>query len=184
MFNLANPRDSGAPVLAPYAGFQVREANGRLGPVFHVVSLHLSGTAHSSLAQNASTGAAAQVTANYLKRFGGPVIVAGDLRYGREPWGDKPGYVPAQPTFVRNGYYDAMASQSMHGQNYSNVNSIGGKPSARQVPNPSGLGTRSDHILLRGFRGSRTYYNVVNWSYRGLVPSDHNLAYSDLLIPN
>ncbi len=64
-----------------------------------------------------------------------PVIVAGDLRYGREPWGERPGYVPAQPTFVRNGYYDAMASQSMHGQNYSIVNT-GGKPSAQQRRTP------------------------------------------------
>jgi hypothetical protein len=183
VFDLANPRDSKAPAVGPYAGFQVREANGALGPVFHVASVHYSGSSGSSLAQNASTGGAAQVTANFLKRLSGPVIVAGDMRYGREPWGDRPGYVPAQPTFIRNGYYDAMASQSMHGQNYANVNSINGKPTARQQPNRTGLGTRSDHILLRGFRGSRLYSNVVNFSYRGVVPSDHNLVYSDLNIP-
>jgi endonuclease/exonuclease/phosphatase family metal-dependent hydrolase len=183
VFTLANPKDSKAPVTAPYAGFQAHEANGRLGQVFHVASVHFSGSATSSLAQNASTGGAAQVTANYLKRLSGPVIVAGDMRYGREPWGDRPGYVPAQPTFIRNGYYDAMASQSMHGQNYANVNSINGKPSTRQAPNRTGLGTRSDHILLRGFTGSRSYYNVVNWSYRGVVPSDHNLVFSDLNLP-
>jgi hypothetical protein len=183
VFSLANPKDSSAPVTSMYAGFQVREANGYLGPVFHVAPVHYSGGSHSSLAQNASTGGAAQVTANYLKRLSGPLIVAGDMRYGREPWGDRPGYVPAQPTFIRNGYYDAMASQSMHGQNYANVNSVNGVPTARQKPNPSGLGTRSDHILLRGFKGSRSYYNVVNWSYAGTVPSDHNLVYSDLNIP-
>lgn len=183
VFSLANPKDSNAPVTTMYAGFQVRQSGGTLGSVFHVTPVHYSGGARSSLAQNASTGGAAQVTASYLTRLAGPMIVAGDMRYGREPWGDRPGYVPAQPTFIRSGYYDAMASQSMHGQNYGNVNSVDGKPTAKQKANPSGLGTRSDHILLRGFTGSRSYTNVINFSYRGIVPSDHNLVYSDLNIP-
>jgi len=89
----------------------------------------------------------------------------------------------SQPTFVRDGYYDAMASQSMHGQNYSIVNITGGKPSAHQTPHPSGAGPRSDHILMRGIVGSQTYANVVDWSYGGVVPSDHNLIFSDIMIP-
>ncbi len=107
-----------------------------------------------------------------------PVIVAGDLRYGREPYGDPAGYTPAQPTFVRGGYYDAMAARTKINTAYSVVN--GG---ARQAPHPSGLGPRSDHILMKGIRGSQTYVNVANWSYGGSIPSDHNLVYADIAIP-
>ena len=71
----------------------------------------------------------------------------------------------------------------MHGQNYSIVNITGGKPSAHQTPHPSGAGPRSDHILMRGIVGSKTYANVVDWSYGGVVPSDHNLIFSDIMIP-
>jgi hypothetical protein len=147
--------------------------------------VHFAGTATASLQQNAATGAAAKLVNDYMDNVSGgaPTIVAGDLRYGREPWGDSPGYVPAQPTFVRNGYYDAMASQSMHGQNYSIVNAVNGSPSYHQTPHPTGAGPRSDHILMKGIVGSVDYYNVVNWQYGGVVPSDHNLIYSDINIP-
>ena len=185
VMNLYNYKDPSDRVIAPWAAFRAIRGGGYYGRTFYVTSQHFAGTAHSSLTQNARTGQAALVVANYMKKLtGSPVIVAGDLRYGREPWGDRPGYVPAQPTFVRNGYYDAMASRSMHGTNYSIENEVGGRPSAHQRPNPSGLGARSDHILLRGFTGSKQYVNVVNWSFKGVVPSDHNLIYSDISIPN
>jgi hypothetical protein len=184
VMNLYNYKDPRNRVVAPWAAFRANHGGGYYGKTFYVTSQHFAGTARSSLSQNGQTGQAAAVVINYMKNLtGGPVIVAGDLRYGREPWGERAGYVPAQPTFVRNGYYDAMASRSMHGQNYSEVNIVGGKPSARQRPNPSGLGSRSDHILLRGFTGSKTYVNQVNWSFNGMVPSDHNLIYSDIAIP-
>ncbi len=175
VMNLYNYKDASHRIVAPWAAF-----HGGNGRTFYVTSQHFAGTAHSSLTQNAMTGQAAAVVSNYMKNLtGSPVIVAGDLRYGREPWGERAGYIPAQPTFVRNGYYDAMASRSMHGVNYSIVN--GGR---RQSPHSSGAGPRSDHILLRGFKGSKNYVNVVNWSYRGMIPSDHNLIYSDIMIPN
>ena len=180
----ANPRDSAHPVVAPYARFRARHSDGGLGHSFYVSSVHFAAAGTNAVVNNGATGAAASVVAGFFRSLTtSPVIVAGDLRYGREPWGERAGYVPAQPTFVRNGYYDAMASQSMHGQNYSIVNITGGKPSAHQTPHPSGAGPRSDHILMHGIRGSKQYVNVVDWSYGGVVPSDHNLIYSDIMIP-
>jgi hypothetical protein len=180
----ANPKDSAHPVLAPYARFHAVHSGGGQGRPFYVSSVHIADSGGSSLQTNAATGGAATVIASFFRSLtSDPVIVAGDLRYGREPWGERTGYVPAQPTFIRSGYYDAMASQSMHGQNYSTVNITGGKPSAHQTPHPSGAGPRSDHILMRGIRGSKTYYNVADWSYGGVVPSDHNLILSDIMIP-
>ncbi len=185
VMNLYNYKDPSHRVIAPWAAFRANRGGGSYGRTFYVTSQHFAGTAHSSLTQNARTGQAAAVVNSYMKKLtGGPVILAGDLRYGREPWGDRAGYVPAQPTLVRDGYYDAMASRSMHGHNYSIENAVGGKNSAHQRPNPTGLGSRSDHILLRGFVGSKQYVNVVNWSFNGMVPSDHNLIYSDIAIPN
>jgi hypothetical protein len=185
VYSMANPKDANDPVVGPWAAFEPLHQDGSRGHVFYVTSVHFAGTPRSSLQQNAWTGAAAKLVNDYMANLtNAPTIVAGDLRYGREPFGDTPGYVPAQPTFVRDGYYDAMASQAMHGQNYSEVNATSdGTPSAHQVPNPSGSGPRSDHILMKGIVGSLSYTNVVNWSYGGVVPSDHNLIFSDILIP-
>ena len=181
VMNLYNYKDKAHPVKAPWAAFKPKRSGGTFGRTFYVTSVHFAGTAHSSWAQNGITGQAALKVSNFMKSLtSSPVIVAGDLRYGREPWGERAGYVPAQPTFVRNGYYDAMAARSMHNFNYSIVNC----GSAHQRPNPSALGARSDHILMRGIKGSSQYVNVVNWSYKGIVPSDHNLIYSDIKIPN
>ncbi len=184
VYSMTNPKDSDNPVVGPWAVFEPVRSDGSHGHEFYVTSVHFAGTPTSSLAQNAMTGAAAQLVNDYMDNLtDSPTIVAGDLRYGREPWGDTPGYVPAQPTLVRDGYYDAMASQSMHGQNYSIVNASGGNPSANQTPHGSGAGPRSDHILMKGIVGSLSYTNVVNWSSGGVVPSDHNLIFSDILIP-
>ena len=37
--------------------------------------------------------------------------------------------------------------------------------------------------MTKGIVGSKSYANVYNWAYQGLVPSDHNLIYSDIAIP-
>ncbi len=182
-FNVPNPKAPSDPLETPWA----RLAN--LNPVqgksqnFYVVSVHFSEDARKSkLNQNKDTGLAAKAAMQAINGFNygnEPVIVAGDIRYGREPYGDPAGYTPAQPTFVRGGYYDAMAARTKVNASYSVVN--GG---ASQVPHPSGLGPRSDHILTKGIRGSVAYVNVANWSYNGSIPSDHNLVYADLLIPH
>jgi len=186
-FNVDNPRSPSTPVITPWARFAHKNQVSGDSQSFYVVSAHFTEDASkSAMARNADTGDNARQTMaaiNQINYAGEPTIVAGDLRYGREPWGDVPGYVPAQPTFVRSGYYDAMASQAMHGNTYSTVNSIAGKPTARQAPNAAGLGPRSDYILMKGITGSKSYYNIANWSYNGTVPTDHNLIFSDILIP-
>ena len=185
VFDMANPKDTSNHVVGPWAKLVELAPTTGVAEPFYVSSLHFAGTASASWAQNAATGAAAQLVMNYLGGLtnGAPTILAGDLRYGREPWGERAGYVPAQPVFVRGGYYDAMASQSMAGQNYSIVNAQGGVPTAHQTPNPSGAGPRSDHILMKGITGSWLYRNVVDWSYGGVVPSDHNLIFADIDLP-
>ena len=179
-FNVPNPKAPSSPLATPYARL------GHVNPVqgsqnFHVVSVHFSEDARKSkLLQNRDTGLAANAAMNAINGFSAsePVIVAGDIRYGREPYGDPSGYVAAHPTFVRAGYYDAMAAVSKTNTAYSVVNA-----GAHQVPHPSGLGPRSDHILSKGIRGSLSYVNVANWSSGGSIPSDHNLVYADLRIP-
>ncbi len=185
-FNVDNPRDPANPIITPWGRFVAKNhvANNQS---FYVVSAHFTeDTSHSAMQKNADTGHNARQVINAMDSVnyaGEPMIVAGDLRYGREPWGDVAGYVPAQPTFVRDGFYDAMASQSMHGNTYSTVNAVGGVASNRQVPNAAGLGPRSDYILMKGIVGSKSYNNVYNWSYNGTKPTDHNLVYSDIMIP-
>jgi hypothetical protein len=186
-FNVPNPRDAGSPLVTPWARLSPVNPNQGHSQNFIVASVHFAENPNrSQLEKNRDTGLAAQAAmkgidaANYGDE---PVIVAGDLRYGREPYGDPDGYRAAQPTFVRAGYYDAMAAVKRVNSQYSVVNSIGGQPSAHQAPHPSGLGPRSDHILVKGFKGSSNYVNVVNWSDGGVVPSDHNLVYADVAIP-
>jgi len=178
-FDVPNPKTPSSPLRTPW----VRLAPTNGGKAFHVVSVHFSeASSKSPLDKNRDTGLAAQRAMEKIDGFNSadePVIVAGDLRYGREPYGDPSGYTAAQPTFVRGGYYDAMAAISKTNVNYSVVNA-----GTAQVPHPSGLGPRSDHILVKGFRGSSSYVNVVNWPSGAAAPSDHNLIYADLMIPN
>ncbi len=179
-FNVWNPKTPSSPMPTPWVRLgHVNPAQGSQN--FHVVSVHFSeDSSKSKLLQNRDTGLSAQDAMEAINGFAGdePVIVAGDLRYGREPYGDPAGYTPAHPTFVRGGYYDAMAAVSKTNTAYSVVNA-----GAHQNPHPSGLGPRSDHILSKGIRGSLSYVNVANWSYGGAIPSDHNLVYADLRIP-
>jgi hypothetical protein len=186
-YNVDSPRDPSNPVVTPWARFSAKNPVSQDSQSFYVSSVHFTEDASkSAVDKNADTGHNARQAMNALNSIdyaGEPLIVAGDMRYGREPWGDVAGYVPAQPTFIRGGFYDAMASQSMSGNTYSTVNSVNGNPTAKQVPNPAGLGPRSDYILMKGIVGSKAYTNVANYSYNGTVPSDHNLVYSDILIP-
>jgi hypothetical protein len=186
-FDVPNPKSSAYPLQTPWARFTPVGTQYHTSQSFLVSSLHFAvadGT--SKLEQNRQTGQAAQTVMRSLDSVNTgnePVIVAGDLRYGREPYGDPTGYTAGQPTFVRGGYYDAMAALSRTGSQYSTVNTGNGKPSARQAADASGLGARSDHILFKGFRGSYGYTNVVNWATGGIIPSDHNLVYADIAIP-
>lgn len=172
-------------IYSLYVSFRPVRRDGTLGGLFYVTPQHFTGTASGSWTQDAWTGTDARLLIDRLQEIAGsaPVIVAGDLRYTLEPWGERSGYVPGQPTFVRAGYYDAIASQSRTNAAYSTVNGHNGTPSGTQRPYPTGAGPRADYILVKGIRGSTRYVNVVNWSYKGLVPSDHNLVYADIYIP-
>ncbi len=183
-FDVPNPKSPSQPLATPWARFS---AKGRNSQNFWVTSVHFAeNSSKSALDKNRDTGLAAQSvirSMDSLNKSGEPTIVAGDMRYGREPYGDPAGYTAAQPTFIRDGYYDSMASLKKVNVQYSIVNITNGVPSARQIAHPSGLGPRSDHILFKGFVGSSQYVNVVNWSSGGAVPSDHNLVYTDIAIP-
>ncbi len=181
-FPVPNPKPGSGPLVTPWAKFAPVGAITGHNQSFYVVSVHFGeDPTKTQLEKNRDTGLAAQAVIGAMgdvNTLDEPMIVAGDIRYGREPYGDTAGYTAAHPTFIRDGFYDAMASLSRTGSNYSVVN--GGAP---QIPHPSGLGPRSDHILLKGLRGSSSYVNVTNWMKNGQIPSDHNLIYSDLAIP-
>ncbi|MCW2785797.1 MAG: hypothetical protein JWP74_2314 [Marmoricola sp.] len=151
-----------------------------------VVSIHLGQNSKASqLAAKKTAGENAQVAIraiNSINSGGLPVIVAGDLKYLREPFCDDDGgsescAVEAQPTFVRAGYYDAMAARTKVGIGYATSNEH-----KRQTISAYGVGVRSDYILLEGFAGSARYENVDNAAGHW-TPSDHNLVFANLVVP-
>lgn len=187
-YTVWSPKNPSKPAPTPWVRLSTKSsARPQNSQSFFVTSVHFSeDSSKSPLERARDTGISAKDAMNAMNKvnYGNePVIVAGDLRYGREPYGDYAGYTAAQPTFVRGGYYDTMAALRRSGSQYSIVNAVNGTPTASQTPHPSGLGPRSDHILVKGFRGSSSYTNVVNWKYAGSVPSDHNLIFSDIAIP-
>lgn len=183
-FKVSNPKVPSKPLVTPWARFTAGAGNSQ---PFYVASVHYTHNVNVPVLQRkASTGKAARETMAALDKVNtarNPVIVAGDLRDGRLPFREVAGSLPAQPTFIRAGYYDAMASQSMHGQNYSTFNGTTNTPSGQQAPHRSGMGPRVDYILMKGIVGSSSYTNVVNWKDGSVVPSDHNLVYSEIAIP-
>jgi hypothetical protein len=184
-FGVSNYKTPSSPIKTPWARLKHKTSVGSSSQAFYVASLHFnynaSRTPKERQADSAKNAKETLDAFRGINTTNAPIILAGDLQYNREPWGDSPGYVPAQPTFVRNGFYDAMAAQSKSGTAYSTFN---GKPNGgKQAPHGSGLGPRPDHILMKGIVGAKTYVNVLNWSTGGVVPSDHNLVYSDIMVP-
>jgi endonuclease/exonuclease/phosphatase family metal-dependent hydrolase len=150
---------------------------------FVVVSVHFA-PADASLAANAQgnreTGASARAVLaamNNLAAPSEPAVIAGDFAGGYGLWGDQN---PAQPTLVRAGWWDSMASLSRAGINYSTVNGQKAQVAATT------LGGRADGIFLRGIHGSLQYQNVANYFLPGThtPPSDHNLVFSEFQVPN
>jgi hypothetical protein len=187
-FPVRNPKDPAHPILTPWAHLvPLASADPGHGQSFYVASVHFTiNTNKSALDQKADNGLSAQdvVTAMAtVDQSGEPIVVAGDLFNLREPFGDVAGHVEAQPTFVRRGYYDSMAALRKTGIQYTTYNGGTGTTSARQSPSPAGVASRTDYLMLKGFRGSNGYVNVVNWSSGGIDPSDHNLVYADLTVP-
>jgi hypothetical protein len=188
-FEVPNPKPGSAALVTPWAKLaRVNPSEPGRSQDLVVVSLHLNeNPSASNLAQKASTGAAALVALRAIAALdpeGLPVVSAGDYRYMREPFCDEPTcHVEAQPTFVRHGYYDAMAAVTKVGVQYTTVN---GHTRTNQAASLSGVGTRADYIMLKGFRGSVRYENVVNRFVPGtskVTPSDHNLILADLVVP-
>jgi hypothetical protein len=155
---------------------------------FYVVSVHFVPAKPSDgryqAANNIDTGRAAAEVASAINGIAGgaPTIVAGDMTSNNTRWGDTH---PAQPTFVRYGFWDAMAARAKYGYAYGSVNK-----GAHQAPLNSGLGGRPDAIFLKGFganghgNGALLYQNVANWyGGYGRPPSDHNLVYADVVVP-
>lgn len=185
-FDVSNPVDPATPITTPWAWFLPAHPSAGSQPVL-VTSVHeIDNTNRSVMDRKRDSGIFAQQVMGAVNRInpgGLPVIVAGDLNYLREPYGDVPGYVEAPPTLVRGGYYDAMAALSKTNIAYSTFNGGNGTTAPGQAPVQSGVAGRSDYIMLKGFRGSNAYVNVANWSLNGLVPSDHNLVYADVTVP-
>lgn len=188
-FAVPNPKPGTSDLITPWVKLaQVSPSDRSRSQSIMVVSVHLAeNPSASDLAQKASTGAAAQVAIraiNAANPEGLPVISAGDYRYMREPFCDDPTcHVEAPPTFVRSGYYDAMAAVTKVNYQYTTVN---GHSRTYQAISSSGVGTRADYILLKGFRSSVRYENVINRFIPGtdkVTPSDHNLVLADLVIP-
>lgn len=186
-FLVRNPK-GGASLVTPWARLEplVSAKPGHSQALF-VVSVHFTlDRDKSALLQKRDNGYSAQDVMNGVNAAnteGDPVVVGGDLFNVRDPFGDVPGYVEAQPTFVRGGYYDAMAALRKTNIQFNTFNGGDGKTAQRQAPAGSGVSSRTDYLMLKGFRSSNAYVNVANWSWGGVTPSDHNLVYADLTVP-
>lgn len=181
-FDVRNPKDPATPIRTPWVLLQPANASAR-SQAFYVVSAHVTeDDRKSAMDRKRDAGLIAQDVMNGINGVNAnnarPVIVAGDLHYLREPFGDQPGYVEAPPTFVRGGYYDAMAALAKANIDYPTFSG-----QQHQDVAQSGVSPRADYIMLKGFRSSNAYVNVANWTYGGSMPSDHNLVYADLTVP-
>jgi hypothetical protein len=153
---------------------------------FKVVSIHFAPadvTSGPNATSNRQTGESARAVLAALAELehqtdtaDDAAIIAGDFAGGYGLWGDPN---PAQPTLVRAGWWDSMASLSKSGVNYSTVNK-----QAVQAPTTTVAG-RADGIFLRGVRGTSQYQNVANYYVPGTSkpPSDHNLVWSAFQLP-
>jgi hypothetical protein len=169
---------TGAEIYLPWARFTPVGSSRS----FVVVSIHLapSDISGPNATANRQTGESARAVLAALRQisdYSEPAVIAGDFAGGYGVWGDPH---PAQPTLVRSGWWDSMASLSRSGVSYGTVNKL-----APQTAAPAVAG-RADGIFLRGIRGSLRYQNVANYYMPGTrtPPSDHNLVWSEFQIPN
>jgi endonuclease/exonuclease/phosphatase family metal-dependent hydrolase len=168
---------TGKAIPTPYARFRAVGSS----RTFTVVSVHFgpSNPSTQSRTSNKQTGATARAVLAALGRLTSssePAVIAGDFAAGYGVWGDQN---PPQPTLVRAGWWDAMASQSRLGVRYSTTN-------GRRVQRPNALAAgRADGIFLRGIHGTSRYVNVYNFFMPGsrVPPSDHNLVYGYFQVP-
>lgn len=183
VFTVPNPKKPSSPLPTPWVVLeQINPSRASQSQDLFVTSIHFAeadGNSAMDKKHDANVAALSAIRSINAANTGAlPVVAAGDYRYLREPFVDRAGYVEGPPTFVRNGYYDAMAAVTKTNIQYPTVNAH-----QTQAPVPAGVSPRSDYIMLKGFEGSRSYVNLANWRYNGVFVSDHNLVYADLTIP-
>ncbi|MET0838044.1 MAG: hypothetical protein ABWY19_04635 [Marmoricola sp.] len=168
---------TGRVIPLPWAKFRAAGSDRS----FTVVSVHFAPgmvSGSPTATANKRTGASARAVMDGLSNVqsSGPAVIAGDFAGGYGRWGDPN---PAQPTLVRAGWWDSMASLSKAGVTYSTVNRRRAQRSTLAVAG------RADGIFLRGIRGSFRYSNVANFFMPGtrVPPSDHNLVWSEFRVP-
>jgi hypothetical protein len=169
---------TGRVIQLPWA--RLRPAGSRKS--FVVVSIHFAPSGSRSVPTakgNKQTGASARAVMAALSRVASsrePAVIAGDFAGGYARWGD---HNPAQPTLVRAGWWDAMASMRKAGVRYSTVNLRKSQAASAAIAG------RADGIFLRGVHGTTRYQNVANFFMPGThtPPSDHNLVLTDFQLP-
>jgi len=162
----------------------------RTGAEFYVASIHLEVGSHKN--NKAVRTAAAKGVRGFLNERAAkdgntdlPVIVAGDFNSDVERF-------PTGPTtdFIAQGYVDAAATVSPVYNRYGTTNSASRATDGGYPAKPTMayfVGTRIDHIMVKGGSGSTTYANQIvltgsgtfDERYRG---SDHNLQFARVAI--
>jgi hypothetical protein len=168
-----------------YSGTNLEVPWARLQPVgggspFYVASAHFTfPPGASQTAGNRAAGDDARTVADDLARINTanePVVLAGDFTSNGEPWTDAGG--PQRQLVLTRGYYDAQGAASRVNTQYSTFN---GRKA--QSASTTGIYAHPDYLMLKGLGASTSYVNVARWSDNGLIPSDHNLVYADVLVP-
>lgn len=169
---------TGKVIPTPYARFRATGSS----RTFTVVSVHFgpsnvkAGPNRTGNKQAGATARAVLAAMSRLTSTSEPAVIAGDFAAGYGVWGDQN---PPQPTLVRAGWWDAMASTSRLGVRYNTQN-------GRRAQRPNALvNGRADGIFLRGIHGTTRYVNVANFFMPGskVPPSDHNLVYAYFRVP-
>jgi hypothetical protein len=184
-FGSKSPSSPSTPLLTPWARLEPTSGDPHEQSLF-VVAVHLAaGPAGTSALQNKRyTHAAAGVLMREIAAENTsdlPVIAAGDFKGNFDDYCvESSSCVPeGQPTFIRGGFYDASAAVTRVGTKWGTVNKHE-YPQKDFTPFP---GARADFILLKGFTGSVRYVNVGNKAYAKKTPSDHNIIWADVRVP-
>ena len=170
--------DSGDRRKATYAKF----ADKASGERFYFVSVHLDHRHSSTVAvektydalraaqvKAAIDGVASENTENL------PVILGGDLNTWQN---NKVGY-SAHNVLIENGFYDTAAAQKHTDLRFTTMN--GFEPTLSDPG--AGFGSRLDAVLAKGITGASYWENVMDVT-DSTRPSDHNMVFADIRLPN
>jgi endonuclease/exonuclease/phosphatase family metal-dependent hydrolase len=133
----------------------------------------------ANIANANATGLPTLVAGDFKGNFGGTAGVpgAGYCDESSTPFCAGEG----QPTFIRNGYLDARGAVTKVGIQYPTVSAHVATP----VASSSGVGSRADFIVVKGFTGISRYENVIKTygNASDTYQPDHNLIFANLFIP-